>query len=399
MIRLNLTNAPGLQEEEILTQFDLEGLIPEQPVQEATETPAVEGVETAQPPTVPPPPPAPDIDADIFKLAEANLDLIEQAEKEEFGAIDQEQAKKLEKGEVVRRKSIRPGLRYTFYLVLVAAIIYGIWAFRQGLFSKADLKSTAQSLGQTIREEVDLVDNLAEKEELPIAEAVQPSVIQPVPEREAIQSTERLYGVSQISDDFILRVYQGQQRLRTCADVLAGFPATAQLQYIRIKNDKISFILFVADEAQAQQIKSSFLNTDRFFPPEVYFVERSNKVASNPVEIMAIVKFRILQCEDKRGYKHFSDLHLSQHVWQAGLNSKVGLDPLQISNRDPLVTRQASITGIGAAGNVVQFLSELATIRDNMEVNIISITNTFNKNILETQLNYHLDTILYPANI
>jgi hypothetical protein len=407
MIRLNLTNIPGLQEEVAPDQFDLEGLILEQAVQETEETPAGEGRVTAKPAVSETPPEIPEVDEDLFKLAEANLDLIEQAEKEEFGPVDKKQAQKLEEGEAVRRKSIRPVLRYAFYLIIVVAVVYGIWAFRQGVFSKKRVKQVATRTSQTITgeadkildEAVDLVDDLAEKEETSTSGAVQPPTVQPSTGQETIQPAEHYYGTSQISDELMFRVFQGQQRLRVCADVLNSFPTTARLQYLRLKNDKISFILYVADETQAQQMKSSFLNTDRFLPPEVYFVERSNKVPGHPVEIMAIVKFRIAPCEDKKGYKYFNDLQLSQHIWQAGLNSNVSMEPLQISNRDNAVARQAGINGAGAARNVVQLLNELAANRNNMEVNVISITNPFNKNILETQLNYNLDTILYPANI
>jgi hypothetical protein len=410
MIRLNLTNIPGLQEEEIAPQFDLEGLVLEQPVQEEAEAPAAEEVEAVKPrPSETPPaaPEVPEVDEDLFKLAEANLDLIEQAEKEEFGPIDEEQAKKLEKGEAVKQRSIRPVLRYTFYLILVAAIVYGVWAYRQGMFSKKEIKQVASRTEQTITDEadkildktVDIVDDLVEKEESLVPETVQPPTAQPPARREPIQPIERYYGASQISDDFIYRVYQGQQRLQVCADVLASFPSNSQLQYIRVKDDKVSFILYVADEVQAQQIKSSILSNNRFLPPEVYFVERSNKFANNPVEIMAIVKFGIPPCEDQKGYKYFNDLQLSQHIWQAGLNSSVSMEPLQISSRDNTVARQAGLTGTGSTNNVIQFLSGLGTIRDNMEVSVISITNTLNKSILETQLNYNLNTILYPAKL
>ena len=407
MIRLNLTNIPGLQEVEIAPQFDLEGLVLDQLVQEAAETPAVEAVAAGKSRPSETPPPTPKVDEDLFKLAEANLDLIEQAEKEEFGTIDKKQAKKLEKGEAVRRRSIRPVLRYALYLILVAAIVYGIWAYRQGMFSKKDMKQLASKTEQAITAEtdkipdqtVDIVDDLAEKEEPLVLEAVQPPTAQPPVGQEPIQPPERYYGASQISADFISRVYQGQQRLQVCAEVLASFPINSQLQYIRVKDDKVSFILYVASETQAQQIKSSILGNRRFLPPEVYFVERSNKVANNPVEIMAIVKFGISPCEDQKGYNYFDDLQLSQYIWQAGLNSSVSMEPLQISSRDNTVVRQAGLTGTGSTNNVIQFLSELGTIRDNMEISVISITNTLNQNILETQLNYNLNTILYPAKL
>jgi len=407
MIRLNLTNITGLQEEEISPQFDLEGLVLEQPAQEAAETPAAEKVKAVKPRPAETPPAVPEVDEDLFKLAEANLDLIEQAEKEEFGSIDKEQAERIEKGEAVRRRGVRPVLRYAFYLILVAAIVYGVWAYRQGMFSKKEIKQVASRTEQTITEEadkildktVDIADDLAEKEEALVSEAVQSPAAQPPVGREPIRPTERYYGASQISDDFIYRIYQGQQRLQVCADVLASFPSNSQPQYIRVKDDKISFILYVANEAQAQQVKSSILSNDRFLPPEVYFVERSNKVADNPVEIMAIVKFGIPPCEDQKGYKYFNDLKLSQYIWQAGLNSSVSMEPLQISSRDNAVVRQAGLTGTGSTNNVIQFLNELSTIRDNLEVSVISITNTLNKNILETQLNYNLNTILYPAKL
>jgi hypothetical protein len=198
MIRLNLTNIPGLQEEEIAPQFDLEGLVLEQPVQEAAEAPAAEEVEAVKPrssETPPAAPEVPEVDEDLFKLAEANLDLIEQAEKEEFGPIDEEQAKKLEKGEAVKQRSIRPVLRYTFYLILVAAIVYGVWAYRQGMFSKKEIKQVASRTEQTITDEadkildktVDIVDDLVEKEESLVPETVQPPTAQPPARREPIR--------------------------------------------------------------------------------------------------------------------------------------------------------------------------------------------------------------------
>jgi len=422
MLRLNLTNKPGLQDEKELAKIDLEGLTPGRPpekqleVSETLETPDTPAV---QPEVLLPPPieeekPIQPIDEDLFKLAEANLDLIEQAEQEEFAPKQPSSPPDEPEVKPVKVKQHYPFLRYGLFAAVIVVIIGGLWAYRNGLLTKEKVKETIQVATETVSETVseqatDLVkmtegipDELGEKagEAMRIVPEAPGQISSRVSDVvQSARSARRVFGPSEIPIEYIQHVQFGHDRLQVAAEVLTQFPVASNLQYLRVKNDKVSFILYVKNEYEAEQIKNYFIGGNRFQTPEVFFIERTGKIADNPVEIMTIVRFNTLAPQDSKGYKYFSDRQLSQYIWQAGIQSKVNMDPLQISNRDVSIIRSAQIVGNGSTANVIQLLNELSSIRDNMGIGVISITSTLYQPLARTLLDYKLSTFIYPNNI
>lgn len=443
MLRLNLTNKPGLQDEAELAKIDFEGLTPERPPEEQ-----LEGLETLKTPAVQPevplPPPIEEekpiqpIDEDLFKLAEANLDLIEQAEQEEFAP--KHPAPPLEEPEEkpAKVKQHHPLLQYGVLAAVIVVIIGVLLAYRNGLLTKENIRDVAQVTTEIVSETVseqatDLMEmtegipgELSEKaveamrttdlvemtegipgelsEKAVEAMRIVPEATGQISSRvsdvvQSAGSVRRVFGPSEIPIDYIQHVQFGHDRLQVAGEVLTQFPAASNLQYLRVKNDKISFILYVKNEYEAEQIKNYFISEKRFQTPEVFFIERTGKIANNPVEIMTIVRFYTSASPDSKGYKYFSDRQLSQYVWQAGVQSRVNMNPLQISNRDVSVVRDAQIAGNGNTANVIRLLNELSSIRDNMGIGVISITSALYQPLAQTQLDYKLNTIIYPNNM
>lgn len=422
MLRLNLTNKPGLQVEEELAKTDLERLTPERPPEEQLER--SETLETPDTPAVLPevplPPPIEEekpiqpIDEDLFKLAEANLDLIEQAEQEEFAPKLPSPPPDEPEEKPAKVKQHHPLLRYGLPAAVIVVIIGVLLAYRNGLLTKENVRETAQIATEIVSENVseqatdlmemteDIPGELSEKAMeatrlVPEATSQISSLVSDVVQ--SASSVRRISEPSEIPIDYIQHVQFGHDRLQVAAEVLTQFPAASNLQYLRVKNDKVSFLLYVKNEYEAEQIKNYFISEKRFQSPEVFFIERTEKIADNPVEIMTIVRFYTSASRDSKGYKYFSDRRLSQYVWQAGVQSRVNMDPLQISNRDISVVRNAQIVGYGSTANVIQLLNELSSIRDNMGIGVISVTSTLYQPLAQTQLDYKLNTIIYPNNM
>jgi len=452
MLRLNLTNKPGLQDEAELAKIDLEGLTPERPPEEQLEgSEALESPDKpdtpdtpAVPPEVPLPPPIEEeipiqpIDEDLFKLAEANLDLIEKAEQEEFAPKHPSPPLDELEEKPAKVKRHHPLLQYGLLAVVIVIIIGVLWAYRYGMLSKENIRETAQIATEIVSETVseqaaDLMEmtegipgELSEKavevmrttdlmemtegisdelsEKAVEAMRIVPEATSQISSRvsdvvQSARSVRRVFGPSEIPTEYIQRVQFGHDRLQVAAEVLTQFPAASNMQYLRVKNNKVSFILYVKNEYEAEQIKNYFISEKRFQSPEVFFIERTGKIADNPIEIMTIVRFYTFDSQDSKGYKYFSDRRLSQYVWQAGVKSRVNMNPLQISNRDVSVVRDAQIAGNGSTANVIQLLNELSSIRDNMGIGVISITSTLYQPLAQTQLDYKLNTIIYPNNM
>jgi len=417
MIRLNLANVPGLQGEELPTLVDLEGLTPDQPSEPLPEkemefVPEQAPAESSEEPVIETKPTQP-VDEDLFKLAEENLDLIEQAEQEEFiPKPTSPPPDKPEKGPVGIKR--RPVLRLAILAVVVLVILSAFWGYRQGLFTKEQVVKTAQKTRDKVLETVTdqavgVTETTDQKTEELGEEAVEKARLIPdVAQQPGSQISNAVKSVrpmprytepSGISDKYVYRVHTGQNRLQIAAEVLSQFPPKSKLQYLRVKNDKVSFILYVANEQELLRLKSYFSNENRFVSPEVFFTERTNKVAGNPIEIMAIVRFYTSDCQETMGYKYFTDRQLSQYVWQTGLTSGVDMQSMKISSKEITSIRNGHIAGTGAVKNVVQLLNELAMIRDNMECGVISITGTLDNSISETMLDYNLGTVIYPGNM
>jgi cytoskeletal protein RodZ len=481
MLRLNLTNKPGLQRIEDADEVDLEGLTPDSQVEEeslesAVPTAAKQPESTEQPaeiPTepesVPPVPeipdisdesqpveefitpptrgesPVPEIDEDLFKMAEANLDLIEQAEEEETPTA--KKAKVVAEKQAAKKKKKHPLIRQAILVGALILLIFVLWMYENGTLSRENMRRTAQKAAERVSQEVSdqadevarMADNISTQYREQADEIVRKGTdtsqetaefyqdetesewTQP-PDRSA-QAVEQVEGYSaplaatgeissrrtspaqrvqpssNLPEQVIQRVQVGQNKLLVAAAVLDQFPAGSKLQYLRVKNDKISFILYVRDEQEAERIKNYFITQRRYSPPEVFFVDRNGKVADNPVEIMAIVEFAALSLEDSRGYQYLTDRQLSQYIWQAGLQSRVHMDPLKISNSDVAAVRNGEIAGNGNTSNVIHLLNELAVLRNNMAMTILSIQSDTDQPLGHTTLDYSLNSFIYPGNM
>lgn len=417
MIRLNLANVPGLQGEELPTIVDLKGLTPGQPAEPLPEkemefVPEQAPAESSEEPVIEtkPTPPA---DEDLFKLAEENLDSIEQAEQEEFiPKPTSPLPDKSGKGPVGIKR--HPVLWLAILVVVALLILAAFWGYRQGLFIKEQVVKTAQKTREEVLEPVndqmvELTETTAQKTEELAEEALEKDRLIPetVPQPgsqisnvvKPVQPTPRYTEPSGISEEYIYRVHTGQNRLQIAAEVLGQFSSDSKLQYLRVKNDKVSFIVYVANEQDMLYLKNYFSNENRFASPEVFFTERTNKVTGNPIEIMAIVRFYTSECQDTKGYQYFTDRQLSQYIWQTAINSGVDMQPMKISNKKTTSIRNGNIAGTGAIKNIIQLLNELVMVRDNMEFGVISISGTLDNSIPETMFDYNLDTVIYPGNM
>jgi len=455
MIRLNLTNQPGLQFIDESEKFDLEGLEPDVVANELEGDFQVDSDDGIPAPAksgsvpelndIPDMPMRPSlardndefqINDDLFKLAEANLDLIEQAEEEEAGPKAKTKSAPEPEEKPEKKHKQHPLFRYGILVGAIIVLFVILWVYKNGQLNKAKVRKAAMEASATVTRKVtektadviqtteDLSDvyvdkaaeaasqipgatrqlssevsDLTEQMSSGITDARQ-QIASKIPEvQTSSRSVNRVYGSSNISMDLIQRVQVGQNKLNIAADVLAQFPANSRLQYLRIKNDRLSFILYVSSDYAAEQIKNYFTSQSRFLSPEVFFVEQSNTVASNPVEIMAIIRFRQMGSDDTKGYKYLTDRQLSQYVWQASLKSNVRMNPLKISNSDITTVRDAEIVGNGMMANVIALMRELAVQRHNMSTSILSIRSDTSRPISESLLDFDLNSVIYPGNM
>ncbi|MBU0710967.1 hypothetical protein KJ762_05610 [bacterium] len=455
MIRLNLTNQPGLQFVDESEKFDLEGLEPDEVVEEQegdiqadSDDGATAPVTSASVPNIKDIPDMPmkprlardvdefQIDDDLFKLAEANLDLIEQAEEEEFGTSRKSKAAPEPEEKPEKKRNKHPLFRYGFLVGAIIVLFIVLWLYKNGQLSREKVREVALDASETVAEKVsekatDVIrtaDDLSEiysdraaevASQIPgatrqlssdVSEVTRQmssgmsdaraQIASRIPEvQTSSRSVNRVYGSSDISTNLIQRVQVGQNKLNIAADVLAQFPTDSRLLYLRVKNDRLSFILYVSSEYVAEQVKNYFISQSRFLSPEVFFIERSNTITGNPVEIMAIVRFQSMSSNDTKGYKYLTDRQLSQYVWQASLKSSVRMNPLKISNNDITTVRDAEIIGNGITANVITMMRELAAQRHNMSTSMLSIRSNTSRPISESILDFDLNSVIYPGNM
>ncbi|GEM_PF-1178077 len=455
MIRLNLTNQPGLQFIDESEQFDLEGLEPDEVIEEQegdfqanSDDGAPVPVKSTSVPDLKDIPDMPmqpklarnvdefQIDDDLFKLAEANLDLIEQAEEEEAGPREKVKSTPEPEEKPEKKHTQHPLFRYGILVGAIIVLFFILWLYKNGQLNKEKVRKAALNATATVTEKasekatdvIRTADGLSEVYADKATEAasqipgvtqqlssdvgeftqqmssdisdVRQQIASKIPEvQTSRQPVNRVYGTSDLSMDLIQRVQVGQNKLNIAADVLAQFPANSRLQYLRIKNDRLSFILYVSSEYIAEQIKNYFISQSKFLSPEVFFVEQSNTVAGNPIEIMAIIRFQSMGSNDTKGYKYLTDRQLSQYVWQASLKSSVRLNPLKISNNDITTVRDAEIIGNGITANVITMMRELAVQRHNMSMSMLSIRSNTSRPISESILDFDLNSVIYPGNM
>lgn len=427
MIRLNLTNQPGLQVVDQAEEFDLEGLILEEYVEETGvggEKPESEQKAREKDAAVPdlnnipdmPLEPSlseekeiPEIDEDLFKMAEANLDLIEQAEEEEAGS--RAKVKKVpevaEKAGKKRKKF--PLFRYGIIVGGLLVLIVLFWLYSNGKLTRDQVsevtREVTESVSEKASETVDNIPDATRQLRTDVGEATRKITAEISTSREQLSTglsrssaDVTSYGPSNLSENVIQMVQRGQFKLNLAADVLEQMPGDARIRYLRIKGDKLSFIVYVRSEPAAEQLRGYFTDQSRFFPPEVFFIERTTKYSDNPVEVMAIIRFRVVGSDDQKGYHYLTDRQLSQYSWQAALISDVQMNPLKILGRDIDSVRNAELAGTDKTSSIIDLLRELAVQRHNMAVDILSLKSDTAVFINEGLLAYNLSSVIYPGN-
>jgi 16S rRNA (guanine(966)-N(2))-methyltransferase RsmD len=220
------------------------------------------------------------------------------------------------------------------------------------------------------------------EEMVPSAPATTPSEIPPVETVEPVYQTPAAPltyqsvgqpALSQVEEVYASQIMAGARYSLSAAQVLGLFPSGTRVQYLKLKSGKISFLIYVAEEAEGQRIKTGIGNLPGIQASEVFYIERMPTVAAPNVQIMAILKLR-LDSGTPRSIRFQNDVNLSQVLWSIGKRNNLNLQPLGIAEPPAAKPRLAEIRGDGGVNSIANFLQELANIDLNLGIEQVSLT-------------------------
>jgi len=383
MIKLNLATVPGIQGKESakapIYEYQVE-------VEEKLPT-AEEGVTGATPK------PKQKIDADLFKLAEQNLDLIEQAEKEEFVPKHKPKPPKKEKeeGPTIKIKRRIPLLRLFYLLLAIIVIGGGFWVYKSKFYKKVGIKVPTKSEVKKVTEKVqekvteqlpDVVDK---------AKGIGQSVV-----TSSQEAVKQVAIANEISDQNITQILNGKNVLDIGLKLLQSFPQNARLQYLRVKSNKVSFILYLPTRNEGLTLKNSLINNSRFLSPDVFYIERDKSNLNAPYQVMAIIKYRDTILRSIKGFVFKIDNELAQIIGNYGQNSNVSLTPFKVFKEQNYLPRKAQFSGKGSARNCISFLKKIKDMNMNIGIESVYIYDNSNRKLESTILAFTIDTNIFP---
>lgn len=415
MIKINLATKPGLQDETggktvAGSPNEIFAVIP--PATEAPE-PVITQIGTEVQDDQPVAMPA--LDDDMFASIEANLEMMEQAEAEEFVprhiSLPPEKLEEEEKEEKIEELTKKPGRRR-----LKNALIYGLTVIIIGgggywAYLKYFKTPTPTSSAQTDFEKPEVATGQAESvpaqpvqtpAEVQPVETVQPiyqseinatpSTTQPVP------STITQPQMSQVEEVYVSQILNGATRCQTLAQVVGSIPINHRLQYLKLKTDKISFLVYVGSEEEAQRLKASIQNLPAILSTEVFYIERMPGVAAPAVQIMAILKLRN-NPSAMRSIRFQNDIALSQVLWSAGKRNGLNMQPLSIAEPPANKPRLAEFRGNCTATGIANLLQDLSAIDLNLSIEQVSLSPGSNVTGNSTTIDFVINSVIFPQKM
>jgi len=368
MIKLNLATIPGLQGEESVRSPIFE------PKVEFVEKPPV--IEEGEAPK-----PKQKIDKSVFELAEQNLDLIEQAEKEEFVPKHPSlPPKKGKEGGIKRRRTV---LKFFYLLLALVVIVGGFWVYKSKFYKKIGIKIPSRSEVTKVAEKIPEVVGETKK----IGESVIVS---------SKDVTQQAVVASEISEQYITQILIGKNVLDVSLKLFQSFPQNARLQYLRVKSNKLSFILYLPTRDEGYTFKNNIVNNSRFLSPDVFYIERDESNLNAPYQIMAILRYKdtILRSSSRFGFK--LDNELAQIIGTIGQSSNVFLTPLKIFKAQNNLPRKAQFSGKGSIKNCIRFYKKIIDMNVNMGIECVYVDDNSNQKLEDTQLNFRIDAEIFP---
>lgn len=280
------------------------------------------------------------------------------AEKEEF--IPKQTSlppKKVKKGEPVvgKKRSFAPFLYFILVIIVVGG---GYWLYKTKL-------SPITSF-----EEVTTV----ETEKIPVKQI--------------------LY--NEITDAAVNQITRGIGVLSIGVNLLNYFPAGSHLQYLRVKGEKASFILYVSVSEDGVELKNSLASNAMFSVPDVFYIDRDDTYPGYPYQVMSILDYKAVILKSDKAYKYRRDEELARILANSGSLSNVSLTPLRIFQTESDQPLKAQFTGKGSLNSCLNFFGKLMELDVNLCIECIYIFDNTNKVLDTTILEFKIDTVIFP---
>jgi len=386
MIKINLATKPGLQDETVVQGFIGEASdifsvpLPEVSSQISAEQ-MTEQLLTAPTSEVP------TDKAEMFESVKENLEMLEQAETEEFiprhlshpPEKSQEAIEGTEDTQPIPKSHPRSWLKILIYLLVVIIIgSAGYWVYNKYL------KIEGPQITGVTDEEV----------KVPITESATPTPESIAPsESDLVQSRP-----NQVDEIYLPNIAVGTARCHLIAGIIDAFPADFRLQYLKLTNEKISFLIYVGLEEGARHAKTTIQNLPGILSTRVFYIEKMTGIPSPAVQIMAILNVRI---EENliENVRFLDDLAMAQTLWAIGKRNNLTLQPLSITEPPAANPRLAGIQGQGSVSNFKNLLNELAGINLNLSVEQVLLNPVIDSGDKTEQVNFTINFVLYPQKI
>ncbi|MFA6743603.1 MAG: hypothetical protein WCS36_05300, partial [Candidatus Neomarinimicrobiota bacterium] len=203
---------------------------------------------------------------------------------------------------------------------------------------------------------------------------------------------------SQIDEIYLPNIAVGVARSQLLGRILEAFPIDFRLQYLKLTNEKISFLIYVNSEEEAQRAKTTIQNLPGIYSTRVFYIERISGTAAPDVQIMAILNVHDEEALISNiGFQ--DDMALSQIIWAAGKRSNLTLQPLIIYEPQATKPRLAEIRGSGSVLGIISLMHELAELNLNLSIEQVLLNSGVEAVGSSDQIDFSINTVIYPRKL
>lgn len=385
MIKLNLATKPGLQTKEASLSKIFPGF--DTTIENQTPTPRV--IHQTK-----------NLDENIFTPAEKNLDLIEQAEKEEFiprrTSIPLQKKTDIQFAKPMRVK--RKATRIVLYIILIGILAGGYWGYKKEIYKKIDLGKVTSLFTKKGTNKVILDSDQSHA----VTDKTSEILDKTQQIGESIVTTLQLAHPSledEIAGEYVSQIILGKNRLDMAQKMLQSLPQDAILQYMRVKGNSVTLIAHFKTKEEVDVVNDAIAGDSNFSKTEVFRIETDVSNSVRPIQLSAIIKFKEYSSGGSQAYRFIDDVKISQVVWVAGKKASVSLMPIKIFGAPSPDVRLSEITGTGNIATCLAFFKELMNIYINYGIESISIYRSAGDRSQTAPLDFSLEGSIFPAKL
>lgn len=215
-------------------------------------------------------------------------------------------------------------------------------------------------------------------------------------ETEIAMSAKSIEQKDEITAENINTILIGKNILFLTKVIFENFDPGLILDYLRINQEKVSFIVYYSSDDRANFLQKNLKSSIPNLKNDLFYVEKSNLYKQNPFQVMGFFNLNQGSYVIEERYIHYDDEKMAKHLGFWAAQEGIELNPVKIFTKDTTKIRKVEITGKGNATAIIGFIEKLLDENINLAIKNIHFKNKQKIKFDDLLINLKIEARIYP---